>query len=295
LLGARDGCAGQPKVILPEFLPFLMMSDKFMNRAVDISVGSLSPTINWTTLKLEEFNLPPLDQQRRMAEILWAADEALVQYGSVIDSVENLTSAIRNETASANYPRKRLEDIATLITKGESPGWQGFDYQDDGALFVTSENVLFGQYKPEPRKHIPLEFHKKLRRSALRKGDVLFNLVGASIGRGCVLPEIGKEGNVNQAVAVVRLDEKTAKPDFILSHLLSPTGLKEILGTAVNTARANVSLESLRKTWIPLPPLSVQSKVCERLAESNAAGSSIHENAELLRSARTALLNEIVS
>ena len=55
----------RPDQVLPEFLPFLMMSDRFMNRAVEISVGSLSPTINWTTLKLEEFDLPPLDQQRR--------------------------------------------------------------------------------------------------------------------------------------------------------------------------------------------------------------------------------------
>ena len=45
----------KPDVVLPEFLPFLMMSDHFMRRAVEISVGSLSPTINWTTLKLEEF------------------------------------------------------------------------------------------------------------------------------------------------------------------------------------------------------------------------------------------------
>jgi type I restriction enzyme M protein len=66
----------RPAVVLPEFLPFLMMSDKFMNRAVEISVGSLSRTINWTTLKLEEFDLPPLDQQRRIAEILWMADKA---------------------------------------------------------------------------------------------------------------------------------------------------------------------------------------------------------------------------
>jgi len=66
----------KPKVVLSEFLPFLMMSDRFMKRAVDISVGSLSPTINWTSLKLEEFDLPPLDQQRRIAEILWAVDEA---------------------------------------------------------------------------------------------------------------------------------------------------------------------------------------------------------------------------
>ena len=57
----------RPDKVLPEFLPFLMMSDRFMNRAVEISVGSLSPTINWTTLKLETFDLPPLDQQRRIA------------------------------------------------------------------------------------------------------------------------------------------------------------------------------------------------------------------------------------
>src|SRR5712691_5091104 len=65
----------KPDVVLPEFLPFLMMSARFMNRAVEISVGSLSPTINWTTLKLEEFALPPLDQQRRIEEILWAVDD----------------------------------------------------------------------------------------------------------------------------------------------------------------------------------------------------------------------------
>lgn len=67
----------KPELVLPEFLPFLMMSDRFMSRAVEISVGSLSPTINWTTLKLEEFDLPPLDQQRRIAEVLWAVDGML--------------------------------------------------------------------------------------------------------------------------------------------------------------------------------------------------------------------------
>ena len=78
----------KPKVILPEFLPFLMMSDKFMKRAVDISVGSLSPTINWTTLKLEEFDLPPLDQQRSIAEILWAVDETIEEYLNLINACD---------------------------------------------------------------------------------------------------------------------------------------------------------------------------------------------------------------
>ena len=59
-------------VVLPEFLPFFMQSDGFMNRALEISVGSLSPTINWRTLAEQEFALPPLDEQRRVAELLLA-------------------------------------------------------------------------------------------------------------------------------------------------------------------------------------------------------------------------------
>ena len=62
----------RPDVVLPEFLPFFMQSDLFMNQALEISVGSLSPTINWRTLAAQEFPLPPPDEQRRLVEVLWA-------------------------------------------------------------------------------------------------------------------------------------------------------------------------------------------------------------------------------
>lgn len=60
--------------VLPQFLPFFMQSDLFMERAKAISVGSLSPTINWRTLAKEEFALPPLDEQRRIANALNAIE-----------------------------------------------------------------------------------------------------------------------------------------------------------------------------------------------------------------------------
>ena len=65
----------KPDVCLPEFLPFFLQSERFFERAIAISVGSLSPTINWKTLAVQEFPLPPLDEQRRIAEILWAAED----------------------------------------------------------------------------------------------------------------------------------------------------------------------------------------------------------------------------
>ncbi|HEX8877848.1 MAG TPA: restriction endonuclease subunit S, partial [Phycisphaerales bacterium] len=61
------------EVVLPDFLPFFMQSDLFMERALAISVGSLSPTINWTDLAQQEFALPPIEEQRRIAVALSAS------------------------------------------------------------------------------------------------------------------------------------------------------------------------------------------------------------------------------
>ncbi len=72
--------------VLPEFLPFLMQSDLFMDRAVAISVGSLSPTINWKTLAEEEFALPPMEEQRRIAAFLAACLKSVEGYISAVDS-----------------------------------------------------------------------------------------------------------------------------------------------------------------------------------------------------------------
>jgi type I restriction enzyme M protein len=108
----------KPDKVLPEFLPFLMMSDCFMNRAVEISVGSLSPTINWTTLKLETFDLPPLDQQRRIAEILWAVDDVSEEYFVALQAVKLAlaceSNSMFNEEGPADWPTLRMDEICTV-------------------------------------------------------------------------------------------------------------------------------------------------------------------------------------
>jgi len=59
-------------MIDPDFLPVFLSSAVFLDRAIKISVGSLSPTVNWKTLAIQEFDLPPLDEQKRIAALLWA-------------------------------------------------------------------------------------------------------------------------------------------------------------------------------------------------------------------------------
>ena len=82
-------------VILEEFLPFFMQSDIFMDRAVKISVGGLSPTINWRDLAKEEFALPPLEEQRRIAEVLQAANSYSGSLDSMCEAAEQAHRALR--------------------------------------------------------------------------------------------------------------------------------------------------------------------------------------------------------
>ncbi|MGN6553664.1 MAG: restriction endonuclease subunit S [Verrucomicrobiota bacterium] len=104
----------KPETVLPEFLPFFMMGDKFMNRAVEISVGSLSPTINWSTLERQEFNLPPLDQQRRIAEILWAVDAQVNANLEVKSALEAYRKSLFGENLSS-YTTKPLAEVADFL------------------------------------------------------------------------------------------------------------------------------------------------------------------------------------
>jgi type I restriction enzyme, S subunit len=84
----------RPDVCLPEFLPFFLQSDRFFNRAMAISVGSLSPTINWKTLAMQEFVLPPLEEQRRIAEAMLAVESQMEALSDARARLSTVRSAI---------------------------------------------------------------------------------------------------------------------------------------------------------------------------------------------------------
>ena len=64
----------KPGMMNPGFLPVFLSSNYFLDRAIEISVGSLSPTVNWRDLRVQEFDLPPLQTQHDLADLLWALE-----------------------------------------------------------------------------------------------------------------------------------------------------------------------------------------------------------------------------
>ena len=72
------------------FFPFFLISEYFWDRAIKISVGSLSPTINWKSIAKQEFLLPPKAQQAELADLLWALDEVIEKDLELLEKLEVL-------------------------------------------------------------------------------------------------------------------------------------------------------------------------------------------------------------
>ena len=162
----------------------------------------------------------------------------------------------------------RLGDLTTVITKGSSPSWQGVSYtsKEEGILFVTSENVGNGKMILSKKKYIEPKFNDMHPASILIKGDILTNLVGASIGRTAVYNEDIDNANINQAVCIIRLVEREIT-NYLLLYLGSTTAIDKMLHGSVDFARANLSLTSVSNLMIPLPPLAEQKRIVQKLDE----------------------------
>ena len=210
-------------------------------------------------------------EQKKIAYILSTVQRAIEAQERIIQTTMELkkalmhklfTDGLRNEPQKQteiglvpeSWETRKLGDIATMISKGSSPKWQGFHYTENGILFVRSQNVGAGKMLLDSRAYLPATFNDKEKRSILQSGDILINLVGASIGRVALGTAEILGGNCNQAVGFVRLEGSKALKQLIVYFLLSPWGQEQMRRQKKDIARANLSLLDLRGFEIPIPP-----------------------------------------
>lgn len=107
-------------VVDPSFFPFLFHSKQFIDMAITISVGGLSPTINWKDISKQEFLLPPKSEQKRLAELLWAADEMIEKEKKVLkelkDHIQIIIKENTTDTKNKRIPFSNLVEINPTTT-----------------------------------------------------------------------------------------------------------------------------------------------------------------------------------
>lgn len=139
---SAHGMVLRPKedVICKEYFPFFISSNQFMDTAVRISVGGLSPTVNWKDLQKQEFELPPISQQRVLADKLWAACNLKEAYKKMNSAIDEMVKSQFIEMFGGRYTIAKWGDVLT-ITNGKA--YNG-EYQPEGEYPICGSGGLMG-------------------------------------------------------------------------------------------------------------------------------------------------------
>lgn len=82
-----------PEKVEPRLLPFIIQNEAFFNYSIIGSAGGLSPRVKWQHLANYEFELPSLEEQRVLADKLWAAYEVKESYKNLLAQTDKLLHA----------------------------------------------------------------------------------------------------------------------------------------------------------------------------------------------------------
>jgi len=159
------------KYVVSELLLFIVQSDKFFDYAIKTSAGSLSPRTKFKDLAKYLFKLPPLDEQKRLADLLWSVDETIKAYRKILESLRMSLQVFMDDLIKE--PREnsiRLGDFV-LIEKGLT--YSSNDYGDEkkGEILINLKCFeKFGGFNKDGIKFFKGEYEGKY---ILEKDDLI--------------------------------------------------------------------------------------------------------------------------
>ncbi len=230
---SAHGMVLRPKenIIDKDFFPFFIASDQFMERAVRISVGGLSPTINWKDLKEQVFEVPTIKEQKVLADKLWAAYRLKESYKKLLVATDEMVKSRFFELIQAGYTQKSLCSICrprqwlTIQTK---------DFTNDGYLVYGANGIIgrFSEYNHEER-------------------TILMACRGASCGAINISePKSYITGNA------MCMDELSDEINFdFLAYFLSCYDYSQII---TGGAQPQITYTNLTKVLVPIPDTTDQ-------------------------------------
>ncbi len=182
LIRVRVGDAAEPR-----FVSHFFQTENYWAQVAKGARGVAQPGVNATTLKALQIPLPPLAEQRWIAEVLDRAEALRAKRRAALAQLDSLTQSLFLDLFGdpVSNPKGvkvvRLADVATRITDGVH---QKPNYTETGVPFISVKDITTGKLIFDQCKFISVEDHEKFtKRCKPERLDILYTKVGATYGR----------------------------------------------------------------------------------------------------------------
>jgi len=163
-----------------------------------------------------------------------------------------------------------LKDYLIEITKGTTPTTIGGEFIESGVNFVKAECLNTGRIIDKSSlSYISPEIHKKLNRSILQEDDLLFSIAG-HLGKMAIVRKEDLPANTNQAVAILRIDQKKGDVNFLYYYLNSTQISNYIRKQCAQSVQPNLNLAQVGQLPIIVYSLPTQKSIAKVLSDLDA-------------------------
>lgn len=239
--------------VLPAFLPFFMQSDRFMARALQISVGSLSPTINWMTLAAEAFALPPIEDQPHLTNALVAAEnvvEALLELGH---SLRITLAAAFSRIVSKHGPTPcQLGDV---LLRSPHNGCSAPPASNPTGHWVLALSAI-SRWGYRPGELKPVERTPAMESAIIAKGDLVLSRSNTRelVGLPAVFPEDRTDVSYPDTMMRLIVDPDRIDARYLELCLRAPECRRQIQSFAAGTSSSmkKINASNLKKVMVPV-------------------------------------------
>jgi type I restriction enzyme, S subunit len=257
-----------PNILLPDLLPFICQTKGFFEHAVGTSAGSLSPRTNWSQLARYEFALPPLEEQRKLVELLSGFETMFSEYKNAIEKHEVLYKSLAQDLLSA-------KDSINKIAKFDEMNIQIIDGDRGKAyparnqlhitgycLFLNAKNVTQAGFEFSECEFISQERDSLLKKGNLIRGDIVLTTRG-TLGNvahyDASVPY--KNMRLNSGMLIFRCDNSRVYARYLYWLFRSPFFQNQIDRFRSGSAQPQLPIKLLNRFSLPYPDLSEQKRI----------------------------------
>lgn len=237
--------------LLPEYFKYYFQTNRFLENVKNNTQGSVRNSLSFKALADFDYLLPPIEEQEKIVKILKNIDniiEKLIYEISLIDyQNKNYIKKLLDNDKINEIECVKLKEISSIITKGTTPK----KFTNDGIRFVKIEALNGENIDNEKCSFITQDEHiGYLKRSMLEENDILFAIAGATIGKCAIVKKENLPANTNQALSIIRLNNKQDSK-YIIKILESSLMKKYISMNLTVGAQPNLNLEQIGNFKIP--------------------------------------------
>lgn len=243
------------EVITKEYFPLFISSDYFLNEAIRISVGSLSPTVNWKDLKDLEFTIPSIEEQKRITPLIWAAIEAKNAYKEQIKCTDDLVKSQFIEMFyGKDYP---IRSIGQVIDKGITRVGKKFS-KDDVIEYLDISSIDNESKVVTGTTSYVLSAAPSRAQYVLKKDDILYSTVRPNLQNIAINPY--SADNIIGSTGFCVLRCKEVRTGFMWGLITSDAFTKKMVSMASGANYPAVTDKTVHAYEFPMPPIEEQKR-----------------------------------